>query len=222
MLLRADSISKVYERRGREFPALNQTDFSLEEGCLCVVQGRSGSGKTTLLNILSGILAPTSGSVFLDQADMYAMNDSELSRLRGENFGIIPQGESAVSALTVLENVLLPASVFTKEDAFIERAQDLLDRMRIGKLSSVLPRELSGGEMRRMAIARALIRDPKVVFADEPTSDLDDANTRDVFGILKETARSGKAVLVVSHEKCVPEYADIVYRMEGGSLNRCV
>ncbi len=218
MLLRGEQISKKFSRSGREFQAVAQTDFYLEGGSLCVVQGRSGSGKTTLLNILSGILEPSSGKVLLDDTDLYAMGDKALSRFRGEHCGIIPQGQSAISTLTVLENVILPGTIYSKDPEIEKRAKDLLEKMQIKDLEAVLPKELSGGELRRMAIARALIQDPEVIFADEPTSDLDDANTRTVFEILKEIAQSGKAVFVISHEKCAPDYADVMYRMNDGHL----
>ncbi len=220
MVLRGEKISKSFSRSGREFPALQETDFSISEGCLCILQGRSGSGKTTLLNILSGILAPTAGKVSLDGTDLYAMNDKDLSRFRGDHFGIIPQGQSAVSTLTVLENVMLPGTIFGSDEGVEKKAKDLLEKMQIADLAGVLPRELSGGELRRMAIARAMIRDPQVIFADEPTSDLDDANTDIVFRTLKEISDQGKAVLVVSHEKCAPDYADVMYRMTGGVLEK--
>ncbi len=220
MVLRGEKIRKSFSRGGREFPALQETDFSISEGCLGILQGRSGSGKTTLLNILSGILQPTSGKVYFDETDLYAMSDKELSGFRGEHFGIIPQGQSAVSTLTVLENVILPGTIFGPADGIEQKAKNLLEKMQIADLADSLPRELSGGELRRMAIARAMIRDPQVIFADEPTSDLDNANTDIVFRTLKEIARQGKAVLVVSHEKCVSDYADVMYRMSGGALEK--
>ena len=221
MILKAERISKNFSRQGREFPVLKETDFRLKEGCLCILQGKSGSGKTTLLNILSGILSPTSGRVSLDGTELYAMNDRALSRFRAEHFGIIPQGQSAVSALTVLENILLPASIARQagvsEDDVTGRARELMEKIRISELADSLPRDLSGGELRRMAIARALIRDPQVIFADEPTGDLDRENTDAVFRILKEAAQAGKAVLIVTHEQCAGEYADEMYRMADGA-----
>ncbi len=221
MLLRGEKISRSFSRSGREFQAVQETDFNLQGGCLCVLQGRSGSGKTTLLNILSGILAPSSGKVYFEETDLYAMNDRELSGFRGEHFGIIPQGQSAVATLTVLENVMLPGTIYSVDPGVESRAKELLERMQIADLAAVLPKELSGGELRRMAIARAMIRDPEVIFADEPTSDLDDANTDIVFRTLKEIAASGKAVLVVSHEKCASAYADVMYHMNNG-MPECI
>ncbi len=220
MLLRGEKIEKSFSRSGREFKAVEQTDFSLSGGSLCVLQGRSGSGKTTLMNMLSSILEPSSGKVFFNDTDLYQMNDKELSRFRGEHFGIIPQGQSAISTLTVLENVVLPGTIYEKDPGIEEKARELLEKMQIADLENVLPGELSGGEMRRMAIARAMIRDPEVIFADAPTSDLDDKNTETVLGILKKIAESGKAVLVVSHEKCASSFADVMYRMNSGVLEK--
>lgn len=220
MELRGEKISRSFLRSGRAFAAVQETDFSLSGGNMCILQGRSGSGKTTLLNMLCGILPPSSGNVYFNDTKLYEMNDKELSRFRGAHYGIIPQGQSAVPTLTVLENVILPASIYSKDQGIETRAMELLKKMQIADLSSVLPRELSGGELRRMAIARAMIRDPEVIFADEPTSDLDDANTDVVFGILKEIAAEGKAVLVVSHEKCASDYADQMYRMNSGVMEQ--
>ncbi len=222
MVLRGEKIEKSFSRSGREFLAVEETDFSLQGGGLCVLQGRSGSGKTTLLNMLSGILAPTRGKVFFDDTDLYVMNDKDLSRFRGEHFGIIPQGQSAIPTLTVLENVVLPGTIYSHSPETEKKAKELLETMQIADLEAVMPRELSGGELRRMAIARAMIRDPEVIFADEPTSDLDDKNTEIVFNILKKIAESGKAVLVVSHEKCASSFADVMYRMNSGSLEKVI
>ncbi len=221
MKLTAKGISKQFPRvtgGTNVFYAVKETDFQLPAGILTVLEGRSGGGKTTMLNILSGLLAPSSGTVALDGIDLYQMSDDDLSRFRNQQFGVIPQGQSAVGSLTVLENVLLPVTVYGDGAGAEDRARELLEQLGIGPLADVLPRELSGGEMRRMAIARALIGDPEVIFADEPTGDLDDENTEVVFRILREIADRGKAVLLVTHEKEAERYADQVFHMDAGVL----
>ena len=218
MSLTAENITKDYIRAGKgtnRFTAVKETDFSLEEGCLSVLMGRSGSGKTTLLNMLSGLLCPTSGRVLSDGDDIYSLDDKKLSKLRNERFGVIPQGQSAVHSLTVMENILLPFALY-REKPDEEYAKQLMERLDIAQLSQVKPSELSGGEIRRMAIARAAVRKPRVLFADEPTGDLDDENTREVFDFLKEQAKNGTAVLIVTHENDAKAYADKLYRMNGG------
>ena len=179
--------------------------------------GRSGSGKSTLLNVCAGLLEPTTGKVFLDDTDLYALEDKERSRLRNQAIGVIPQGQTGLRSLTVLENVLLPCEMYgiTGQE---EYAMELLERVGIADLAGTYPSELSGGEMRRLSIARALIRNPGVLLADEPTGDLDDENTHVVLGMLRRFADEGTAVLLVTHESDAEEYADEVYRMEKGIL----
>jgi putative ABC transport system ATP-binding protein len=220
MILTADKISRSYLRGSREFYAVKEADITLEGGKMTVLRGRSGSGKTTLLNILAGLQAPSSGKVIADNAaDLYSLDDRALSRFRNDHYGIVPQGQSAVATLTVLENILLPGTIYGRDDRIPDRAGELMERMGITHLKDAFPRELSGGEMRRMAIARALIRDPQVLFADEPTSDLDDDNRDTVFTILRNIADEGKAVFVVTHERSASEYSDDLYLMDAGVIS---
>lgn len=219
MQISAKGVSKSYTKHNRSISALNPTDIEIQSGKLTVIFGRSGSGKTTLLNILSGLLNPTEGSVSYDDKDIYSLTDSELSQLRGREIGYIPQGQSGLSVLTVKENVLLPTAVAGKNNAQ-QRADELLHLVGLDEFSQAYPNELSGGELRRLAIARALINSPQVVFADEPTNDLDDENTRLVFGLLKKAASDGAAVVAVTHDKAASEFADIEYRMDGGNLTQ--
>ena len=228
MKLTAKGISKQFlrQREGSNvFYAVQETDFALEEGRLTVITGRSGGGKSTLLNMLSGLLSPTSGSILADETDLYSLEDTALSAFRNQHFGMIPQGQTAIFSLTVEENILLPLTIYglqKKDPAAYEAAKayakELMAMTDIADLGPVMPSELSGGEMRRMAIARALIRHPDVVFADEPTGDLDDKNTQIILQLLKQIAEQGTAVLLVTHEKAALDYADILYRMDAGQL----
>ncbi len=222
MELKAVNISKKFPRLrdgANFFYALNETDFSIEGGTLTVVTGRSGGGKTTLLNILGGLLKPSSGKVEINGTDIYSINDKELSELRNKHIAVIPQGVSAVYTLTVLENVLLPTVIYKKRTAEnLSRAEELLQRFGIDDLKDSMPSELSGGELRRMAIARALINDPEFILADEPTGDLDDENTKVVLDILSKKSKEGSAVMIISHDPDTLGYADRIYRMDGGTL----
>ena len=153
MLIRAENLSKSYTKKcrsGRTVSALRETDIELESGRLTVVFGRSGSGKTTLLNILSGLVRPTEGRVLFDGKDIFSLADVELSRFRSRNIGYIPQGQSALSVLTVEENVLLPASLIGDESA--AEAERLLDIVGLTELRNAYPNELSGGELRRIRV----------------------------------------------------------------------
>ncbi|MBQ9696508.1 MAG: ABC transporter ATP-binding protein [Oscillospiraceae bacterium] len=221
MMLEAQGIRKEFIRQGKgtnRLVAVQDTDLTLGAGELTVLMGRSGSGKSTLLNMLAGLLAPTAGRILLDGEDLYAMEDRALSRLRNAKIGVIPQGQTALHSLTVLENVLLPVRMYDPKADAAPEALALLERLGIAELQQDKPAALSGGELRRMAIARAVIRRPQIILADEPTGDLDDENTAIVFDFLRESARNGAAVLVVTHEGDAVQYADRIFRMNAGVL----
>ena len=221
MIIEATGLTKEFARaRGgkRLFTAVHPLDIGLEERQLTVVSGHSGSGKSTLANMLAGILTPTAGHVRLDGTDLYSLRGEELSRLRNERIGLVPQGHTALRALTVLDNVLLPSVLYSKNEAPADRARELLAAVGLGDLADAAPTELSGGELRRMAIARALLMDPAIVIADEPTAGLDSANATTVLTLLRDAADRGTAVLVVSHEAEAQRFADHSYVMEDGHL----
>lgn len=222
MTLTAENITRQYFRKSRGsnvFLALKETDLINEPGRLIEVCGRSGSGKSTLLNILAKLLTPTTGRVMYDDAYIYAMEDAERSKFRNLNMGIIPQGQTGLHSLTVLENVTLPCAMYG-EKAPNGRAMELLEQVGIAELASAYPNELSGGEMRRLSIACAMLRNPGVILADEPTGDLDDENTHAVLRLLREAADKGAAVLLVTHENEAAKYIDSVFVMEGGTLRK--
>jgi lipoprotein ABC transporter, ATP-binding protein len=221
MIIEATGLTKEFARaRGgkRLFTAVHPLDIGLEERQLTLVSGHSGSGKSTLANMLAGLLTPTAGHVRLDGTDLYSLRDEELSRLRNERIGLIPQGHTALRALTVLDNVLLPSILYAKAEAPADRARELLAAVGLDDLADAAPTELSGGELRRMAIARALLMDPAIVLADEPTAGLDSANAAAVLTLLRDAADRGTAVLVVSHEAEAQRFADRSYVMEDGHL----
>ncbi len=225
MLVHGKNIKKEFIRKKTDtnvFTAVRETDISLEPGKLTVITGRSGSGKSTLLNMLSGILMPDSGTVCYDDINIYEMSDRDLSRFRNRNTGYIPQGSSAVSSLNVRENILLPAMFGGNDIRIDDRELDaMMEKLSVYELAGVMPDELSGGELRRMAVARALILKPAVIYADEPTGDLDDENTKIVFSMLREAADAGACVLLVTHESDAAGYADVMYRMDAGRLDKC-
>lgn len=221
MIIEATGVTKEFARaRGgkRLFTAVHPLDIGLEERQLTVVSGHSGSGKSTLANMLAGILTPTAGHVRLDGTDLYSLRDEELSRLRNERIGLVPQGHTALRALTVLDNVLLPSILYAKAEAPVDRARELLSAVGLDDLADAAPTELSGGELRRMAIARALLMDPAIVLADEPTAGLDSVNATAALTLLRDAADRGAAVLVVSHEAEAQRFADRSYVMEDGHL----
>ncbi len=221
MILKAQAVKKDFPRSGKSsnfFTAVEETDLEVESGRMTEITGRSGSGKSTLLNMLAGMLTPTSGRVLLEDTDLYALEEKALSRLRNERIGLIPQGHTALLSLTVAENVLLPAILYSREKPPEERARELLEKVGLEKLAEERPNALSGGELRRMAIARALLMKPGVLLADEPTAGLDSENTLAVLGLLRQAADEGAAVLLVTHEEEAARYADRVLTMDGGRL----
>ena len=216
MKIIADSISVSYNKKGNTVKVLDKVDISFENGKLTLITGRSGSGKTTLINVLSGILAPNDGQVYYDDTSVYMQSDEQLSAFRCENIGYIPQGASALSSLTVLQNVLLPSVLSGNDDTVY--AKQLLDILGLKKQENAYPDELSGGELRRLSVARALINSPSVIFADEPTNDLDEENATLILKLLKDQAERGAAVIAVTHDSSALAYADKVYEMNSGSL----
>ena len=222
MELRAENVSmRFFRKRGEAnyFEAVCPVTLTLKSGELTVLKGKSGSGKTTLTHILAGLLNPSEGKVYLDGTDLYALNDADLSRLRNERIGVIPQGRSAVDTLTVYENLLLPGMLYDKGEDRSVKAEEWMNRLGISELRDAMPAELSGGELRRLAIARVLACTPEVILADEPTGDLDDENTQIVFNALHACAHEdNRIVFIVTHESDVLPYADRILTMENGRL----
>jgi putative ABC transport system ATP-binding protein len=217
-LLELRELSKEYRRGGRAFKAVNKASLSLGPGDFISVTGRSGSGKSTLLNMSAGLIKPTGGRVFFEGQDIYQLNDREISLFRNEKTGYVPQGQSLLSNFTVLENVCIPWFLFKREGEAEERALALLEKTGISHLAASYPKELSGGEMRRAAIARSLINNPPLLIADEPTGDLDAETTEEIMKLLSAIAREGTAVLIVTHEPDTLSYGNKTYVMNGGGL----
>ena len=223
MELRAENISQDFLRdsaREGYIVAVAETDLCLFSGTVTAVMGRSGSGKSTLLHILGGLLPPVTGKVFVGTTDLYALSEDARAELRSSSLGIVPQQLMSLRALTVRENVLLSALLYGREQGVSAHADALMERLGIASLAQVYPSELSGGELRRMMIARALAGTPQILLLDEPTGDLDAENTRRVLELVRETADAGTAVLLVTHERAAASYADVCYTMAEGRLER--
>ena len=225
MELRAENISQDFLRdsaREGYIVAVAETDLCLSSGTVTAVMGRSGSGKSTLLHILGGLLPPVTGKVFVGTTDLYALSEDARAELRSSSLGIVPQQLMSLRALTVRENVLLSALLYGREQGVSAHADALMERLGIASLAHVYPSELSGGELRRMMIARALAGTPQILLLDEPTGDLDAENTRRVLELVRETADAGTAVLLVTHERAAASYADVCYTMAEGRLTHSV
>jgi putative ABC transport system ATP-binding protein len=194
--------------------------LSIDHGEFVCLTGKSGSGKTTLLSLLSGLERPTSGNVKLDGKDITSATEDELALLRRENVGFIFQSFNLIPTLCAWENVALPLfPIKMKADERKRRATELLERMELAHRMDHLPSALSGGEKQRVAIARALVTHPKVLFADEPTGNLDSATEEAIMGILNSLhTRQGLAILMVTHDDELAKSADRSIRMHDGEV----
>jgi len=219
MLLKAIDLSKTFKRQGLSFYAVENVSLSLEEGSFTFIVGRSGSGKTTLLNLISALLAPTTGEIIFEDKNVLNMSDREKSYYRNNSIGFVPQGLGSLPNLSVLDNVRLPFHLYRREGDSEGRALSLLDMMGILHLKDELPSSLSGGEEKRMLIARSLITEPKLLIADEPTANLDFETTKEVMASIRRVHKGGVATLIVTHDMSIIEDGATVYRMKDGCLS---
>jgi putative ABC transport system ATP-binding protein len=217
-MLTASDLNKTYRLGNGNFPILKNLSLSVARGEFLVIQGNSGSGKTTLLSLLSGLDRPTSGQVWIDGRDITRMTEDELAPLRNITFGFVFQSFHLVPSLTAIENVMFPAEL-NKDSAARGKAIRLLERVGLQDRWGNFPHQLSGGEKQRTAICRALINDPKILFADEPTGNLDSENGEAVLTLLQELrAEKGAALILVTHSPEIARRADRVIRLRDGAI----
>ncbi len=218
-MLKVENLSRKFKRGSQEFYAVNDAKLELDYSEFAYIVGRSGSGKTTFLNLVSGILEPTAGSIFFEDKDITKMTDSEKSFYRNETIGFVPQVLGALPNLSVFDNVRVPFFLFNRDGDDKGRAASLLEIMGIEHLKNELPQNLSGGEYKRMLIARAMMNSPKLLIADEPTANLDLETAETVLSFMKEINKQGTAILVVTHDDRILDRNCKVYRMTDGSLS---
>ncbi|MFW9930169.1 MAG: ABC transporter ATP-binding protein [Candidatus Thorarchaeota archaeon] len=222
-LLKGRNLTRRYQRGKNEIIlALNDTDIDIERSKLTMIFGVSGSGKTTLLNVLSGLDHPDEGRVIWDNVNLVEWDDERLSNWRRQAIGFVFQTFELIPNLTALENVMAPLYPSKQKTSEIKvEALSLLKQVGVFDTITERARRLSGGEQQRVAIARALIAKPKLVFADEPTGNLDEDTGRKVMDLLRRQTRGhDRAVVVVSHNQSLQSYADIVYEMRSGKLSK--
>ena len=220
MLLKTKALSKSFARGRNSFFAVKNVDFSISASDFVFIVGRSGSGKTTFLNLISGILDPTQGQVFFEDEDISSMSDTAKSFYRNESIGFVPQSLAYLPNLSVFDNVRVPFFLFNRDGDSEGRALSLLDLMDIAHLKNEMPQNLSGGELKRMLIARALMNSPKLLIADEPTANLDKETSETVMNLIKSVNKLGTAVLIVTHDSEILDENSTIYRMDAGELTK--
>ena len=217
-ILTVEHLNKVFKSGDQEVAILHDISFEVERGSACAVVGPSGSGKTTLIAICAGLERPTEGAVVLDGTGVHCATEEELSRLRNRSVGFVFQSFQLLPSLTALENVMVPAEIRGENHAR-SRAEELLRQVGLGARTGHYPIQLSGGEQQRVAIARAFINRPKVLFADEPTGNLDTETAKEIVGLIFQlNAESGTTLILVTHDGELTQHADRVISLKGGRL----
>jgi putative ABC transport system ATP-binding protein len=217
-MLIAREVTKEYMSGGRKLAVLRDVSFSIEQGEFVAIVGPSGSGKTTLLGLLAGLDTPTRGTVLLDEADLTRLSENDRARLRGEKVGFVFQTFQLIPTLTALENVQVPLEL-RGSDGATERARDLINRVGLTGRGHHFPTQLSGGEQQRVAIARAFANSPKILFADEPTGNLDHATGQRIFDLLHHlNADEGSTIVLVTHDSNLASRASRMIRLLDGAV----
>lgn len=217
-LMRCEALSKIYQSGEHKVAALDNVTLAFGQGTFTAVTGPSGSGKSTLLHLLSGLDTPSGGKVFYQDADLYAYNDNQLSVLRRRRFGFVFQSYNLVRELTGYENILLPVMLDKRrpDERYLDQIIELLG---IGDRLGHLPGAMSGGQQQRVSIARALANKPAILFADEPTGNLDGKTGREVLSLLRlVSGEMGVTLILVTHDLSVAEQAGRVIRLEDGRV----
>ena len=220
-MLEVTDLIKQYKQSDAVINAVDRVNFKLENGEFVAIMGASGSGKSTLLHLCAGLLRPNSGSVRIRGNEITKMSEDKLAKFRGQYVGVIFQKHNLIAQLTALENITVPAMMMKKPDYSYEHSfKKLTETLKIHDRLNHLPEELSGGQQQRVAIARALINRPQILFADEPTGNLDRQNADEVLELLLETQREfGQTLLMVTHDPKIAARADRILYMENGVLS---
>ncbi len=217
MSYRLEKVGKRFNSCRKQLPVLADVSLELPAGSPLVIQGASGSGKTTLLNLLGGLDHPSEGEIFWKEQSLSRMSRAEAAVWRNRHVGFIFQSYHLMPELNALENVLLPGWLGRKDPQ--AKALELLERVGLSERLDHLPRELSGGEQQRVAIARSLINDPEIILADEPTGNLDAHNGEEILHLLLDlTAQTKKVFILVTHDDAIAKQLPLRYRLSHGEL----
>jgi putative ABC transport system ATP-binding protein len=217
-MLVARDLTKEYRSGENRLAVLRDVSFSIPQGAFVAIVGPSGSGKTTLLGLLAGLDTPTRGRVILDDADLTGMDEDQRARLRGEKVGFVFQSFQLITTLTALENVQVPLEL-RGDNGAPERARELLGRVGLADRLDHFPTQLSGGEQQRVAIARAFANSPRILFADEPTGNLDSDTGAHIVELLEALNRESKTtIILVTHDHSLAAHAERIIRLSDGRV----
>ena len=219
-MLKIEHLSKTYQTGTNEYPVLKDLSFQVKKGEFVAVMGPSGSGKTTLLNCISCFIPHDSGKIILGGKDISGMSEKGLANVRNEKLGFVFQDFMLLDGLTVYENICLPQVIAAKPAAQMEaKASKFCEAFGIGKIRDKYPAEISGGEKQRTAVARAMMNDPYVVLADEPTGNLDSRTSQDVLSLMKVTGRKfAQTMVMITHNEEIAQLAHRIVRIEDGRI----
>ena len=217
-ILRVENLSKVYGKGENKVVALDNVSFSVEKGEFVAIVGASGSGKSTLLHLVGGVDRPTKGKVFIDGKNIYAMNDDKLAIFRTRQVGLIYQFYNFIPILNVEENITLPLELDNRE-VDKKSLKELLELLGLENRSKHLPNELSGGQQQRVSIGRALITNPAIILADEPTGNLDSKSSDEIVALLKKSNKEyNQTIIMITHNMEIAKEADRIIKIEDGRI----
>ncbi|GEN86778.1 ABC transporter ATP-binding protein [Oceanobacillus sp. FSL W8-0428] len=217
-LMRIENLSKVYGKGDTAVKALDNVSFSVEQGEFVAIIGPSGSGKSTLLHLLGGVDKPTSGKVFIEKTDIYGLNETQLAIFRRRQIGLIYQFYNLLPILTVEENINLPM-LLDAHKVNQKHFKEIVDILGLQKRLDYLPNQLSGGQQQRVSIGRALISNPSIILADEPTGNLDSKNSKEIIDLLKLFNKTyNQTLVVITHDDRIALQADRVIQVEDGAI----
>jgi len=214
-ILKLENVYKSYLDGNRILTILEDINLSVYKGQFIAIAAPSGSGKSTLLNIMAALDRPTKGNVYIEGQNIATLSDDQLSKIRNTKIGFVFQSFNLIQELTALENVALPLVIRgLSEQNANKKASEILKRLNLGDRLNFYPSQLSGGQKQRVAIARALVTEPKIIFMDEPTGNLDPDNAKEVLSIIKELHQSGNTIVLVTHDFSIAKMAEKIYTIK--------
>ena len=217
-ILKVQNLTKKYGKKDTEVVALDNVSFSVEKGEFIAIVGASGSGKSTLLHLMGGVDKPTSGKVFINDKDIYQLSKDDLAIFRRREIGIIYQFYNLIPILNVKENILLPCNLDGKK-VEEKHLQEIIELLGLSNREEHLPNQLSGGQQQRVAIGRAIINNPSIILADEPTGNLDSKSSKEIIELLKKSNKKyNQTILLITHDMSIAEQADRIIKIQDGKI----